>query len=264
MNKKAICLIVLVCIVMPIQSFSLLQMLLSKFKNRATVNGYSITTRSNSPTETIDLTKNSSSTPTKMVGPTRGPLIADATRSSILFPYNGAYIKDNTFLILGQLFDLSGQFLKDETVSISIDGNQVGTATPNSLGLWKYMLTSDKALAEGSHTVSVIAQNSEVTLQSNSFTVATISPSPPTITNPTNLSTVIGNSVTISGTGGVGGLIYIYIDDNFLPETTDTDSNGNWSITVTLSTGAHSVSATTDDLAFNTSASSSITVFTIN
>jgi large repetitive protein len=142
----------------------------------------------------------------------------------------------------------------------------VGTATVDSSGNWS--ITSS-VLSTGAHTLTTTstdaAGNTSGASAGLSVTIDTTAPNAPgtpdlatasdsgssTSDNLTN-----DNTPTLTGTGEIGSLITLY--DGATPVGTATvDSSGNWSITSSvLSTGAHTLTATSTDAAGNTSGAS--------
>ncbi|HVW99341.1 MAG TPA: Ig-like domain-containing protein [Candidatus Babeliaceae bacterium] len=189
----------------------------------------------------------------------------DAQNSSIAFPEDGAFTDSNQPTVVGVLADSNDNPVDSETVSIIIDGNQLGTTSSDSNGVFSYTLTPDQALADGSHTASAYAQESMVFLSSTTFTVDTTPPDAPTVTFPTDGSTVDSSTVIVTGTTEDNAAILIFLDGDTGGEITYADESGNWSLELDdLDNGSHTLQAQAIDEALNEGPISSLITFTVS
>ncbi|MCG7390081.1 Ig-like domain-containing protein [Pantoea sp. ACRSB] len=164
---------------------------------------------------------------------------------------------------------LSGTAEPGSTVTISDSGNLLGTATADASGSWRF---TSPALAEGAHsfttTVTDVAGNVSPATAPLTFTVDT---TPPAAASGLVVSDDVGgtqgpltsgdttddNTPTLSGQAEAGALVSIY-DGDVLIGTVTADGAGNWSLTTTaLSNGNHSMTVTVTDAAGNVSLATS-------
>ena len=141
---------------------------------------------------------------------------------------------------------ISGGGVSGDTVAVSIDGTQVGTA-PVSNSAWSYTPTSP--LSNASHTVTATQAASggpSSTAATDTFTVnVPTAPAAPTIASPASGSTDTTTTEPVISGGGVSGdTVTISIDGTKVG--TALVSNSAWSYTPTspLSNASHTVTAT--------------------
>ncbi len=151
-------------------------------------------------------------------------------------------------------------------VTIRIDGVIVGTTVAQPSGAFTFSVPS--ALTEGSHQVTVQSTDAVGNSSSQSsprpFTVDTVAPRAPVVTEPLNNATVGLTSPTVRGTAE-GNAIVTVIVDSVAAGTVVADASGNWTFTTApLSQGQHSVSATARDAAGNASPAALQVVFTVD
>ena len=124
-------------------------------------------------------------------------------------------------------------------------------------------------LSDGSHSITAkqtdLAGNTSNGSAVLGVTIDTAAPAAPSITAPTNGSTVESNAPAISGSGEIGGTVSIF-DGATLLGTATVNGSGAWTFTPSpdLADGSHSLTATETDLAGNTSASSGAISFIID
>jgi MYXO-CTERM domain-containing protein len=175
-------------------------------------------------------------------------------------PANGSSINDSTPTY-------SGTAEPGSTVTIVVDGTPVGTATANATGAWSF--TPVVALAEGPHTVNATAMdaagNTSPVSNTNTFTVDTLTPAAPAVLTPANGSVTNDSTPAYSGTAEPGSTVTIFVDGVSVGTTT-ADAAGNWTFTPSapLADGSHTVSATAEDAAGNTSPQSATNTFTVD
>jgi hypothetical protein len=125
---------------------------------------------------------------------------------------------------------ISGGGVSGDTVTISIDGTQVGTALVSN-SAWSYTPTSP--LSNASHTVTATQAASggpSSTAATDTFTVnVPTAPAAPTIASPASGSTDTTTATpTISGTGLAGDVVSLSIDGG-TPVTVAVQAGGGWS-----------------------------------
>ncbi|MGX5012476.1 BapA/Bap/LapF family large adhesin [Enterobacter asburiae] len=165
---------------------------------------------------------------------------------------------------------LSGTAAANATVTIRVDGVDIGTTVADGLGAWSF--TPDIPIAEGPHTLTAVATDAAGNISdvSNSWgiTIDSVAPDAPVITQvvddvPERLGALIpGDSTndttpTINGTAEPGSTVTIRQDGVDLI-TVPVDSNGTWSFTpaTPLGNGTYTFTAVTTDGAGNTSPAS--------
>ncbi|MBO3662968.1 Ig-like domain-containing protein [Microbacterium stercoris] len=179
---------------------------------------------------------------------------AEPAAPAITSPTDGQTIGDTTPLIQG-----TGE--PGATVTVVIDGEEVGTALVDAGGAWQFPTT--EPLADGDHTVSatqtdpagnVSAPSDEVT-----FTVDSTIPAVD-ITSPAEGALTNDPTPEISGTGEPGSTITVIVDGVELG-TTEVDEDGNWTFTPdeALADGEHEVEVVAEDGAGNTATDGPIT-----
>lgn len=165
---------------------------------------------------------------------------------------------------------LSGTAAANATVTIRVDGVDIGTTVADGLGAWSF--TPDIPIAEGPHTLTAVATDAAGNISdvSNSWgiTIDSVAPNAPVITQvvddvPERLGALNpGDSTndttpTINGTAEPGSTVTIRQDGVDLI-TVPVDSNGTWSFTpaTPLGNGTYTFTAVTTDGAGNTSPAS--------
>lgn len=115
------------------------------------------------------------------------------------------------------------------------------------------------SLGQGAHTVTAVTNpgtGTERISDPRSITVDSIAPAPPVITSPTAGATVTSTSVTFTGTAEPNATITLA--ENGTLATTTASGSGDWSASVPLSQGNHTVQATARDAATNVSPVASV------
>lgn len=165
---------------------------------------------------------------------------------------------------------LNGTGEPGATISIRLDGVQIGTALVSSGGAWSF--TPTLALPQGGpHTLTAVAidQAGNVGTVSNGFQIIvdTTPPPAPSIGTVTDNSGAVTGPVTsgtptdetlpaMTGTAPPDTIITVY-DGTTLLGTATLDGNGGWSFTPTtpLTNGTHSLTVVATDSAGNATAS---------
>lgn len=154
----------------------------------------------------------------------------------------------------------SGVATPGTTVTVTVDGTNVGTAIAAADGTWS--LTPTTALAAGPHTATASVTGAGRTVTDDArFTVdlsTTVA-----ITAPANGSTIADNTPEILGTGEPGAVVVVTLDGATLGSTT-VGPDGSWVLVVTspLGNGPHTASVVATDAVGNTASSS--TTFTVD
>ncbi|WP_313382926.1 Ig-like domain-containing protein [Pantoea sp.] len=160
---------------------------------------------------------------------------------------------------------LSGTGEPGSTVAVSDNGSLLGTATVDANGNWRF---TSPVLAEGPHSLTTtqtdLAGNVGPASAPLTFTVDT---TPPAAASGLVVSDDVGgsqgpltsgdttddNTPTLSGQAEAGALVSVY-DGDVLIGTVTADGAGNWSLTTAaLSNGNHSMTVTVTDAAGNVS-----------
>lgn len=162
---------------------------------------------------------------------------------------------------------LSGTAAANATVTIRVDGVDIGTTVADGLGAWS--ITPDTPIAEGQHTLTAVATDAAGNISgvSNSWGIIidSVAPDAPVITQvvddvPERLGALnSGDSTndttpTLNGTAEPGSTVTIRQDGVDLT-TIVIDSSGTWTYTPTtpLVNGTYTFTAVTTDGAGNTS-----------
>jgi hypothetical protein len=158
---------------------------------------------------------------------------------------------------------VSGGGVAFATVRIYEGGAVIGTVTADASGYWSIGLT----LSIGTHTLSArqIDPVSGFVSASSASVVVTVGaqPAPPAITGATTpVATRSSSPVTLTGTGLAGKTITLY-DGGTAIGSAVVAANGTWSLTVRLTPGAHTLTATQTVVAGVTSSASSAIVVTV-
>ncbi|HBU6132619.1 BapA/Bap/LapF family large adhesin [Enterobacter sp. 168J2] len=173
---------------------------------------------------------------------------------------------------------LSGTAAANATVTIRVDGVDIGTTVADGLGAWSF--TPDTPIAEGPHTLTAVATDAagNVSGVSNSWGIIidSVAPDAPVITQvvddvPERLGALNpGDSTndttpTINGTAEPGSTVTIRQDGVDLI-TVPVDSNGTWTFTpaTPLGNGTYTFTAVTTDGAGNTSQASGSFTLTVD
>ncbi|WP_426708434.1 BapA/Bap/LapF family large adhesin [Enterobacter cloacae complex sp. 280C5] len=176
---------------------------------------------------------------------------------------------DNNQITNDTLPTLNGTGEPGSTVTIRLDGQDIGTAIVNNGGAWTFTPTT--ALGNGQHTITVVASDAAGNTSASSpgftFTVDTTPPPAATLdTVSDNIGTVqvplnSGDTTDdtlpqLQGTAPEGTTITIY-DGTTLLGTAVLDGSGGWSFTPTtpLTDGPHSLTVHATDEAGNTTIS---------
>ena len=157
---------------------------------------------------------------------------------------------------------LSGSGLANTVVHFTIDGSPIATTvTTNAQGAWSFTPTG---LADGAHTIVASQTDSfgNTGSASLSFTLDTTAPLV-AITSPGGPTNQAAQTITGTVDVADAGATVTLLDGTTALGSAVVQSNGSWSIPVTLSSGSNSLTAQVSDLAGN-SATSSAVVYTLS
>jgi len=118
-------------------------------------------------------------------------------------------------------------------------------ATASVAGTFAYTPAASAVLSVGNQTLSVTFTPTDTTDYTTATATVTlvVNPGPPTITSPASGSSTTISSVTITGTGIPGASVTI-LDGTVPVATSSADSAGNFSASLTLAIGSHTLTAT--------------------
>jgi hypothetical protein len=175
-----------------------------------------------------------------------------------------------------QRLTFSGTAPVGTTVTLFLNGSAVGTAVPNTSGVWSFndaanvlpagIYSVTAAATDGAGNVSQLSQTSMVTIQ-------TAPPAAPAVTGispDTGFSASDGitnvSKLTFSGTAIPNGTVEVYVDGVPAGSATASGDHGTWSFydSQSLTQGSHTVTATVTDYVGNTSALSVAFAVTID
>lgn len=180
------------------------------------------------------------------------------TEVAITSPADGATTLDSTPNVRG-----TGE--PGATVVVTIDGEEVGTATVGGDGTWVVPVTTP--LANGEYTAEATATDSVGNTASATSTFTVDANTDVDIISPANGSATNDTTPTITGTAVPGATVVVTIEvggETREVGTVTADAEGYWLIEVTdeLPEGTHTVTATATDPAGNVGADES--TFTVD
>jgi LPXTG-motif cell wall-anchored protein len=188
--------------------------------------------------------------------------VVDATTDTpvITAPVDGSSTDDTTPTI-------SGTAEPGATVTVSVDGTDVGSPIADADGNWTVDVTDP--LAEGDHTVTAVAVdesgNESEPATPVDFVVDTTAPDAPVITEPVDGSTTADSTPTISGTAEPSTTVTVTDADGTELGTATTDPDGDWTFaSVVLEDGTYTITAVAVDEAGNDSDGSEPVTFTVD
>jgi Ca2+-binding RTX toxin-like protein len=141
-------------------------------------------------------------------------------------------------------FTVSGIGAAGQIISLYANGRLVGTTIISATGYWTIQVSG---LAVGTYTLTAVQTNRITQISSSPSHGATVKVWNPTavpvLTAPANTPITF----TITGSGVVGDTVSVYDGQTLIGKFKITAANGSWSLTVTLSAGQHSLTATQTD-----------------
>lgn len=168
-----------------------------------------------------------------------------AQAPTVTSPANGSLTSDSTP-------DIEGTASPGATVTVVIDGRDVGTVIADANGSWRF--TQTPTLTDGPHDVrarQVVNGATSGDSVSNRFTVDTMGP--PTTLKVDPADTSDGTPVTASGVTEPNASVTVFVDDQPIGTTT-ADGAGLWSFALPAAStpvGDHLVAAQASDAAGN-------------
>jgi hypothetical protein len=149
---------------------------------------------------------------------------------------------------------VSGTGEPGATVTVEVDGDEVGEAVVDGDGNWELPLTDP--LDDGEHTITATQTDeagNESAADEVTFAVDTEA-RPPVITAPADGSSTNDTTPTVEGTAEPGATVDVAIDGTPVGSVV-ADEDGNWSLVLTdpLDEGDHTVTAVQTDVAGNES-----------
>jgi MYXO-CTERM domain-containing protein len=170
----------------------------------------------------------------------------DTTRTGLVIdsPAEGALLNEDTVTF-------NGTALPGATVTITIDGVEVGTVTADQNGAWEW---ESPAFDDGDYTVEVTSVNEVDEPQTASRSI-TIDTTPPSLglTSPADGESFPEDGV-LSGTSEPGATVQVFVNGTQVGETT-ADENGEWTFELpegTDTSSGGSLRVTSTDEAGNT------------
>ncbi|MBL8957602.1 MAG: adhesin, partial [Myxococcaceae bacterium] len=159
----------------------------------------------------------------------------------VVGPANGSTTSDATPTVTG-----TGE--PGSTITVRIDGTNVGTTTVAANGTWSFDVPM--ALSLSTHTVSAIAADAagNTSLPSNTNTFTVVMPGGPVVVSPADNSVTRDTTPALSGTAGANEVVTVKIDGVTVCTAT-ADAAGAFTCTPTtpLGEGGHALTATTPD-----------------
>ncbi|HEX8933785.1 MAG TPA: Ig-like domain-containing protein, partial [Pseudonocardiaceae bacterium] len=161
----------------------------------------------------------------------------------------------------------SGTAEGSSTVEIFDGGSSLGTTTADGSGDWSF--TPSASLSGAVHSITAKTADAAGNISSAStainLTVDTAASGAPSITNPANDAITNDNTPTFGGTAEANSTVELF-DGSTSLGTTTADGSGDWSFTpgASLNEGTHSITATAEDAAGNTSTASTALSMTID
>jgi len=160
--------------------------------------------------------------------------------------------------------EVTGTAEPGATITIFVDGVEVGTTSADEDGEWSFTLPAQD---DGDHVITASATDAAGNTGPEaeiSITIDTQAPAAPVLATPVDGSSTGVAQVAVSGTAEPGATVTVTIDGQPVG-TVIADADGNWTLQAgPLADGPHTVTATATDPAGNTSlpASAAVTVDT--
>jgi N-acetylneuraminic acid mutarotase len=161
----------------------------------------------------------------------------------------------------------SGTADPDSTIIITVGSTTLVTTTIGTTNTWS--IPQPSALDDGLYSLTVRATdavgNSSLPSIPRSFTVDATAPAVPSVTTPSNGSTIANKTPEYAGTADPGSIVKVTVGLAEVGSTT-ADASGDWRLTqpTLLSEGLHSVAAYAIDAVGNGSSGSNVNSFTVD
>lgn len=175
---------------------------------------------------------------------------------SITSPSEGAFVNSGSVTV-------SGSAEPGSVVRIFEGVDQRAQRTADGLGSWSVAVP----FADGTHTITATATdaagNQSVPTGARTFTVDTVAPPVPSITDPAAGAFLSSSAVTVTGTAEPGSTVKV-LEGAAVKGTTTAGGAGAYSVTIAFADGAHTIAVTATDAAGNASARSDSRTFTVD
>jgi uncharacterized protein (TIGR03382 family) len=161
----------------------------------------------------------------------------------------------------------SGTAEPNVTVTVFLDGTQLGTTTADAAGNWTFTPTTP--LAQGTYDASAVASdaagNTSPSSNINRFTIDTTVVGIPVVTSPVDDAVTSDNTPTLTGTADANNTVTVRLN-GATAGTTTADATGRWSFTPTspLPDGPYAIVAIATDARGRNSAPSATVNFTVD
>lgn len=171
---------------------------------------------------------------------------------TLVSPTNGAYVQNNKIPISFNVMDeANGSGVKESSIVLKVDNVSVAFTKTSITNGYQCSYTPSTALSDGTHTISITAQDNDgnvATAVSSSFTVDTVPPAL-NVTAPTKTITN-QPSCTVSGTtnDATSSPVTVEITHNSnAAVTVEVDSSGNFTKEFTLTEGNNTLTVVSTD-----------------
>ncbi len=183
-----------------------------------------------------------------------GPALSAATYNSIALVDNATLT--TTALLSVSATDQSGM----SRVEFAIDGSVFTTDTNGSNG-YSAMLDLS-ALTDGAHTITITGYDTlgNTTVLTIPVTIALAAPASPTISAPANNLITNKNTITVTGSAAKQTTVNVLVNSVLATGSVAVNSSGGFSTTVTLTSGANSITATANNRGGSSVASAAVNV----
>jgi hypothetical protein len=175
---------------------------------------------------------------------TDGDGIGDACDVEIVSPADGETTNETGPVA-------TGTAAPGEDVDVYVDGVHVGTTTADANGDWSFDL-SGELTSDGDYDITARTEDPAGTVAEDTVTV-TIDRTPPalSIDSPSDGDTLGDDTFDVEGTAEPGAEVDVYVDGQHVGTTT-ADSNGDWSLEISVSgDGDYDIGVTATDEAGN-------------
>src|SRR5690606_10353251 len=123
---------------------------------------------------------------------------------------------------------ITGRAEPGASVEITVDGVVVATVTADDSGAWEH--TPTDPLADGAHTVDVVAMDASGNVATDSSTFEVDGTLPELdVTSPPDMGATSDTTPTITGTADPGATVEIRVDGDVVGTAT-VDADGTWSL----------------------------------
>jgi len=170
------------------------------------------------------------------------------TAPTITSPVSGSSTTNSSVIV-------TGTGTPGATVAILEGTTTVGTTAVNAAGSFTTTIT----LAIGTHSLTATQSLNAVTSAASATVNITIAPTAPAITSPASGFSTTNPLVIVTGTGMPGASVAV-LDGTTQVGTGTADGAGNFSLSITLAVGAHSLTATQTLNGIKSAASAAVTV----